>query len=87
VEVCNKRIATYLKTQVDANTLDWELYMAPMAFTNNTSFHRTIKTSLFTLRYGMEPITIAFNARTQYGENPSTKLYQRVQHSMNNTDR
>ncbi len=43
VEVCNKTIATYLKTQVDSNTLDWELYMAPMAFAYNTSFHRTIK--------------------------------------------
>jgi len=81
VEVCNKTIATYLKTQVDSNTLDWELYMAPMAFAYNTSFHRTIKTSPFTLTYGYEPRTIEFNARTQYGEDHSTELYQRMQHS------
>jgi hypothetical protein len=68
-------------TQVDSNTLDWELYMAPMAFTYNTSFHRTIKTSQFTLTYGMEPRTIEFNARTQYEEDHSTELYQRMQHS------
>ena len=45
VEVCNKTVAQYLKTQVESNTLDWELYMAPMGFAYNTSFHRTIKTS------------------------------------------
>jgi hypothetical protein len=38
---------------VDTNTLDWELYMASMAFAYNTIFHRTIKTSPFTLTYGM----------------------------------
>jgi hypothetical protein len=47
----------------------------------NTSFDRTIKTSPFTLTYIMAPRTIEFNARTQYGENPSTELYQRIQHS------
>jgi hypothetical protein len=57
VEVCNKTIATYLKTQVDTNTLDWEFYMAYTAFAYNTSFHRTIKTSLLTLTFGMEPRT------------------------------
>jgi hypothetical protein len=66
VEVCNKTIATYLKTQVDTNTLDWELYMAPIAFAYNTSFHRTIKTSPFKLTNGTEPRTVEFNARTQY---------------------
>ena len=81
VEVCNKTIATYLKTQVDSSTLDWELYMAPMAFAYNTSFHRTIKTSPFTLTFGMEPRTIEPSARVQYGENLSTELFQRMQHS------
>jgi hypothetical protein len=74
VEVCNKTIATYLKTQVDANTLDSELYMAPMALAYNMSFQRTIKTSPFTFTYGMEPRTIEFKASTKYGENPSTEL-------------
>jgi hypothetical protein len=64
-------MATYLKTQVDTNRLDWKLYMAPMAFAYNTSFHRTIKTSPFTLTCGMEPRTIEFNSRTQCGENAS----------------
>ena len=42
VEVCNKTMTKYLKTQ-ESNTLDWELYMAPMAFAYNPSFHRIIK--------------------------------------------
>jgi hypothetical protein len=44
----------------------WELFMALMAFAYNSSFHRTIKTSPFTLTYGMEPRTIELNARTQF---------------------
>jgi hypothetical protein len=48
-----------------------------MDFACNTSFQRTIKTS----PYGMELRTIEFNARTQYGENHSTELYQRKQHN------
>jgi hypothetical protein len=80
VEVCNKTIATYLKTQVDTNTLESELYMAPMTFAYKTSFHRTIKTSPFMLTYGTEPRTIEFNARTQYRENHSTELFQRMQY-------
>jgi hypothetical protein len=55
--------------------------MASLAFPYNTSFHRTIITSPFTLTYGMDPRTIELNARTQYGENLSTELYQRMQHS------
>jgi hypothetical protein len=55
--------------------------MAPVAFAYNTSFLRTIITSPFTLTYEMEPKTIEFNATTQYGENLSTELYQRMQHN------
>jgi hypothetical protein len=61
-----KTIATYFKTQVDIITLDWELYMAPMVFAYNTSFHKIIKGSLFTKSNGTKPRTIEFNARTQY---------------------
>jgi hypothetical protein len=43
-EVANKTIAKY-----------WELYLAPLMFSYNTSFHRSIKTSPFFLTYGMEP--------------------------------
>ena len=79
VEVCNKTIATYLKTQVSTDTLDWELYMAPMAFAYNTSFHRTLKATPFKITYGQEARTINFNQRKQYGEDSGTELFQRMQ--------
>ena len=54
-EVANKTIAKYLSSFCDDSTLDWELYLAPLMFAYNTSFHRTIKTSPFALTFGMEP--------------------------------
>ncbi len=45
-EVANKTIAKYLSSFCDESTLDWELYLAPLMFSYNTSFHRTIKTSI-----------------------------------------
>ena len=48
-EVANKTIQKYLASFVDATTLDWPLYMAPMAFAYNTSVHWLIKTMPFFL--------------------------------------
>ena len=82
VEVCNKTVAQYLKTQVESNTLDWELYMAPMAFAYNTSFHRTIKTTPFRLTFGHNARTINFQENTKhYGEDKGTELFQTMQTS------
>ena len=38
-EVCNKTIAKYLNSFVDASTLDWELNLPPLMFSYNTSYH------------------------------------------------
>ena len=46
-EVANKTIAKYLSHVVDSNTLDWELYLPPMAFSYNTTLHRTVKATPF----------------------------------------
>jgi hypothetical protein len=54
-EIANKTIAKYLSSFCNDSTLDWELYLAPIMFAYNTSFHRTIKTSPFFPTYGMEP--------------------------------
>jgi hypothetical protein len=54
-EVANNRIAKYLVSFCDNSTLDWELYLAPLMFSYNTSFHRSIKNLPFFLTFGMEP--------------------------------
>jgi hypothetical protein len=54
-EVANKTIAKYLASFCDDSTLDWELYLAPLMFSYNTSFHRSIKTTPCYLTFGMEP--------------------------------
>jgi hypothetical protein len=54
-EVANKTITKYLASFCDDSTLDWELYLAPLMFSYNTSFHRSIKSLPFFLTFGMEP--------------------------------
>ena len=80
VEVCNKTIAKYLSSVVDETTLDWELYLAPLMFSYNTSFHRSILNTPFFLTYGQEPRTPSFPTpdirRKFYGESTSAELHQ-----------
>jgi hypothetical protein len=52
-EVANKKIQKYLALFTDKTTLDWPVYMAPMAFAY--SIHWSIKTTLFFLSFGMDP--------------------------------
>ena len=82
VEIANKTIAKYLASFVDDSTLDWELYLPPLMFSYNTSFHRSIKTTPYFLTFGMEPRVPAFPApdlqRKFYGESDAAELYQRL---------
>ncbi len=52
--VCNKTIAKYLAAFVDESTLDWEIYVPALMFAYNTSYHRSIKATPFSLTYGLE---------------------------------
>jgi hypothetical protein len=54
--VANKTIEKYLASFCDDSTLDWELYLTPLMFSYNTSFHCSIESSLFYLTFGMEPL-------------------------------
>jgi hypothetical protein len=54
-EVANKTIAKYLARICDDLTLNWELYLMPLMFSYNTSFHSSIILSPFFLTFGMEP--------------------------------
>jgi hypothetical protein len=53
-KVCNKTIAKYLAAFVDESTLDWELYVPALAFAYNTSYHRSVKATPFSLTFGLE---------------------------------
>jgi len=53
-EVCNKTIAKYLAAFVDESTLDWEIYVPALMFAYNTSYHRSIKATPFSVTYGLE---------------------------------
>ena len=81
-EVANKTIAKYLSGFVDESTLDWELYLAPLMFSYNTSFHKSIQTTPFFLTFGMLPRLPNFPApdldRKFYGESSSAELHQRL---------
>ncbi len=53
-EVCNKTIAKYLAAFIDESTLDWEIYIPALMFAYNTSYHRSIQATLFSLTYGID---------------------------------
>jgi hypothetical protein len=81
-EVANKTIAKYLSSFCDDSTLDWELYLAPLMFSYNTLFHRTIKTSPFAITFGMEPRLPALPTpdlrRKFYGESTTDDLIRKL---------
>jgi len=80
-EVCNKTIQRYLASFVSQSTLDWELYLAPLAFCYNTSLHESILHTPFYLCYGYEAMTPQVLQQRQkfYGEDSSTMRLQRLQ--------
>jgi transposase InsO family protein len=81
-EVVNKTIAKYLASVVDKSTLDWELYLAPLMFSYNTSLHRSIKAMPFYLTYGMKPRLPGLPiSPVQYGETPAAEMLQTLQHA------
>ena len=53
-KVANKTIADYLSKYVDQTMLDWELYIAPLMFAYNMSFHGSIQNMPHFLTYGIQ---------------------------------
>ena len=82
-EVQNKIIAKYLASFVDETTLDWPLYMAPMAFAYNTALHRSIKATPFFLTFGIEPRLPqppTPDLQRYYGQSDAAEWYATLQH-------
>ena len=82
-EVANKTIAKYLASFVDSSTLEWEDLLAPLMFSYNTSYHRSVKNTPFYLTFGIEPRSPYFDPQgirqKFYGESSTDDLYNRLQ--------
>ncbi|MGV1013323.1 MAG: DDE-type integrase/transposase/recombinase, partial [Flavobacterium sp.] len=82
-EVQNKIIQKYLASFVDKTTLDWPLYMAPMAFAYNTALHRSIKATPFFLTFGIEPRLPSIptpDIARYYGQSDVAEWFATLQH-------
>jgi transposase InsO family protein len=82
VERFNQTVGKYLASFTDSSTLDWELYLAPLAFSYNTSLHRTTKATPFALTFGQEARLPGFpnpDIQRLYGESEPAEWYQRLQ--------
>ena len=82
-EVFNKTIAKYLSSFVNDTTLDWEDFLAPLMFSYNTSFHRSILNTPHFLTFGMQarqPGILAPDVRRKfYGTALPQEQMQRLQ--------
>ncbi len=82
-EVFNKTIAKYLSSFVDETTLDWEDFLAPLMFSYNTSFHRSVLNTPHFLTFGVEPRQPGILApdirRKFYGSSLPQEQMQRLQ--------
>jgi hypothetical protein len=82
-EVQNKVIQKYLAAFVDKTTLDWPLYIAPMAFAYNNALHRSIKSTSFFLTYGIDarlPSLPDPDLNRYYGQSDVAAWYATLQH-------
>ncbi len=82
-EVVNRSIIRYLASFVDDTTLDWECFLAPLMFSYNTTFHRSLKTSPFFMTFGVHPRIPQEIVRPQYGSDLPTEIMQRLQVARN----
>ena len=82
-EVVNRSIIRYLASFVDDSTLDWECFLAPLMFSYNTTFHRSLKTSPFFMTFGLHPRLPPEIVRPQYGSDLPTEIMQRLQVARN----
>ncbi len=82
-EVVNRSIIRYLASFVDDTTLDWECFLAPLMFSYNTTYHRSLKTSPFFMTFGVHPRIPQEIVRPQYGSDLPTEIMQRLQVARN----
>ena len=80
VEVFNKTIQQYLKTilaQEKKSTLDWSMYLGPLAFSYNSAVHRAIKTSPFRALFAYSPRATLWPAMEELIEEADARPLQK----------
>lgn len=86
-EVTNKKIIKYLKSMVENKPLDWEQYLPSCQLSYNTSVHRAIKASPFSLLFGIDARTplndLQWVSRPYYGNDHQSELFRRLQFARN----
>jgi hypothetical protein len=60
-KTANQKIDKYLKLIFELTTTNWEIYLAPLMLSYNTSFNRTFKTSPHFIIFGQHARQPAFN--------------------------
>ena len=82
-KTANRTIDKYLKQIFELTTTDWEIYLAPLMFSYNTSFNRTFQTSPHFVIFGQHARQPAFNhgnwEKKNLGESPAAEKYQTLQ--------
>jgi hypothetical protein len=82
-KTANRTIDKYLKQIFELTTTDWEIYLAPLMFSYNTSFNRTFLTSPHFVIFGQYAKQPAFNhgncKKKHLGESPAVEKYQTLQ--------
>ncbi len=82
-KTANRKIDNYLKQIFELTTTDWEIYLAPLMFSYNTSFNRTFQTSPHFVMFGQHASQPAFNhgnwVKKNLGESPAAEKYQTLQ--------
>ena len=86
-EVTNKKIIKYLKSMVENKPLDWEQYLPSCQLSYNTSVHKALKASLFSLLYGIDARTplndLKLALKPHYGDDHQFNLMRRLQFARN----
>ena len=82
-KTANRTIDKYLKQIFELTTTDWEIYLALLMFSYNTSFNRTFQTSPHFVIFGQHARQPAFNhgnwEKKHLGESPAAEKYQTLQ--------
>ena len=79
----NRTINKYLRQIFELTTVDWEIYLAPLMFSYNTSFNRKFQTSPHFVIFGQQARQPAFNhgnwEKKCLGESSAAEKYQTLQ--------